>query len=179
MEWGEGIAGLTPVKRASLVNDLEQGRAELIRVELPAGVAVPKSASSVAVRLNADSPDLQATVLGTLPSVDARLQTRGLLAELRGADANLGIGSMLLARIPDQDRQTGVLIPRSALVRKDSKVWAYVQTAPTQFLRREVADFQAMPEGWFVRGGFAVGDAVVTGGAASVLAVEAPAAEAD
>src|SRR5262249_48829263 len=156
-----------------------QVRAELIRVELPVGVGVPKNGSSVAARLNADSPEVQATVLGTLPSADPRLQTRGLLAELRGADANLAIGSMLLARIPDQDRQTGVLIPRSALVRKDSKVWAYVQTAPTQFVRREVADFQALPEGWFVRAGFGAGDAVVTGGAASLLAIEAPAAEAD
>jgi hypothetical protein len=179
LEWGEGIASLAPDKRTALLNDLAQVRAELIRVELPVAVAVPKNASSVPVRLNAESPELQAEVLGTLPSADPRLQTRGLLAELRGADANLAIGSMLLARIPGQDRQMGVLIPRSALVRKDSKVWAYVQTAPTQFVRREVSGFQAMPEGWFVRSGFGAGDAVVTGGAASLLAIEAPPAEAD
>ena len=179
LEWGEGIAGLAPDRRAALLNELSQVRAELIRVELPAGVVQPKGASRVAVHLNADSPGLEATVLGTLPAADPRLQTRGLLAELRGADANLAIGSRLLARIPGESSSTGVLIPRSALVRKDSKVWAYVQTAPTRFLRREVADFEAVPEGWFVRGGFTAGDSVVTGGASSLFAIEAPAAEAD
>ncbi len=179
LEWGEGIAGLAPDRRAALLNELSQVRAELIRVELPSGVVGPKGASRVAVHLNADSPGIEATVLGTLPAADPRLQTRGLLAELRGPDANLAIGSRLLARIPGENSSTGVLIPRSALVRKDSKVWAYVQTAPTRFLRREVADFEAVPEGWFVRGGFAAGDSVVTGAAASLFAIEAPAAQAD
>jgi hypothetical protein len=179
LEWGEGIAHLAPDKRAALLNELAQVRAELIRVELPVAMAAPQSSSSVAVRMSADSPERMARVLGTLPSADPRLQTRGLLAELRGPEADLAIGSGLLARIPGQDPATGVLIPRSALIRKDSKVWAYVQTAPTQFLRREVADFQVVPEGWFVRSGFAAGDTLVTGGAASLFAIEAPAAGAD
>ena len=86
---------------------------------------------------------------------------------------------MLLARIPAQEHAMGVLLPRSALIRKDSKVWAYVQTAPTRFVRREVADYRPVTEGWFVPGGFAVGERVVTEGAASLFAIEQPAAVED
>ena len=177
LEWGDGIANLKPDKRAGLLGDLAQVRAELIRVELPPGVAVPSS--TVAVRERGDSPELNAIVLGTLPAADPRLQTRGLLVELRGADARLAIGSMLLSRIPVSGGVSGVLLPRSALIRKDSKVWAYVQTAPTIFLRSEVSAYQLLPEGWFVSQGFSPGDRVVTAGAASLFAIEAPAAAAD
>ena len=179
LEWGEGVTRLDPQKRAALLNDLAQVRAELIRVELPVGIAAPASTSIVGVRVNEDSPELKALVVGTLPEVDPRLQTRGLLVELRGTQANLGIGSMLLARLPAGEHPTGVLLPRSALIRKDSRVWAYVQTAPTTFLRREVSDYQPVPEGWFVRSGFTAGDQLVTAGAASLFAIEAPAAAAD
>jgi hypothetical protein len=177
LEWGKGIANLKPHKRTALLNDLAQVRAELIRVELPPGLSVPSS--TVALRERGDSPELNAAVLGTLPAADPRLQTRGLLVELRGADARLAIGSMLLARIPEAGGAAGVLLPRSALIRKDSKVWAYVQTAPTGFLRRELLEYQLVPDGWFVSRGFSPGDRVVTAGAASLFAIEAPAAAAD
>jgi len=36
-----------------------------------------------------------------------------------------------------------------------------------------------VPEGWFVRTGFVPGDRLVTGGAASLFAIEEPAAAAD
>ncbi len=179
LEWGDGIAHLASSRRTGLLGDLAQVRAELIRVELPSGVTAPQRDSTVAIRVDADSPERQAVVLGTLPEADPRLQTRGLLVELRGSDANLAIGSMLLARIPDRDGAPGVLLPRSALIRKDSRVWAYVQTTPTTFMRREVTDYQPVPEGWFVRRGFTSGDALVTAGAASLFAIEAPAAAAD
>ncbi len=179
LEWGDGIADLPAARRTTLLNDLAQVRAELVRIELPQGAASPQAGSTVALRVNADTPQLKAVVLGTLPAADPRLQTRGLLVELRGSDANLPIGGMLLALIPGKEHAAGVLLPRSALIRKDSKVWAYVQTAPTTFVRREVVGYQPVEEGWFVPQGFAPGDQLVTAGAASLFAIEEPAAVAD
>lgn len=179
LEWGDGISSLPAEKRSALLNDLVQVRAELIRVEMPGGIGAPAIRSTVAVRERGDSPEVDATVLGTLPAADPRLQTRGLLVELRGPQARLPIGSMLMARIPVGGRPPGVVLPRSALIRKDSKVWAYVQTAPATFLRRVVTGYEPVSDGWFVHDGFAPGDSVVTAGAAAVFAVEAPAAAAD
>ena len=176
LEWGEGVASLSPARRGALLNDLAHVRAELIRVEMPANTPVPIRGSIIEVRGNAGAPALRAAVLGLLPVADPRLQTRGVLSELRGAEANLPIGQMLAAQLPAEGQSaTGAVLPRAALLRKGSQVWAYVQTAPTTFLRREVAEYRPVESGWFVAKGFAPGDRVVTDGAAALLALEAQA----
>jgi len=88
---------------------------------------------------------------------------------------------MLSAQVPvaNDAPVAGVILPRSALLRRDSGVWAYVQTAPNTFVRREVHDYHPVAGGWFVTSGFAVGDRVVAGGAAALLGIESPAQAAD
>jgi hypothetical protein len=54
-------------------------------------------------------------------------------------------------------------------------VWAYVQTAPTTFVRREVRNYRPVLAGWFVDEGFVAGDRIVAAGAAALLGVESPA----
>jgi hypothetical protein len=180
LEWGDGIMSMTPEKRTALLNDLASVRAELVRVELPVGAMTPKTGSHLELHVAADSKPIDATVLGLLPAADPRLQTSGVLAELRGADANLPIGRMLTATIPAQSNATpGVLVPRGALLRDDSKVWVYVQTATESFIRREVVGYVPEPDGWFVREGFAPGERVVSTGADVLHAVESPAEGAD
>ncbi|MDB6091732.1 MAG: hypothetical protein JWN85_4516 [Gammaproteobacteria bacterium] len=177
LEWGAGVADLLPNRLAALLNDVAHARAALIRVELPSGTPVPKTGSTVQVRGSADSAALTGTVLGTLPLADSRLQTRGVLAQLKGDAANLPIGQMLVADVPAAGSwgAAGVVLPRSALLRRDSRVWAYVQTAPTTFLRREVSGYRPVLAGWFVGEGFAPGDRVVAAGAAALLGIESPA----
>jgi hypothetical protein len=179
LEWGDGIANLSTAQRSALLNEVAAARAGLVRVELPVGADAPPARATIDVQLGADSPVLHATVLGTLPTADARLQTWGVLAELRGRDAAVPIGRMLIARLPAAGPANGVVLPRSALLRKDSRIWAYVQTAPTRFVRREVTGYEPMSGGWLVHKGFSPGERVVTGGAAALLAIEAPAVAAD
>jgi hypothetical protein len=184
VEWGGGLADLPAHKRAELLDELTQGRAELVRVEIPAGLPIPNVGSVIAVRGSSESDVFGGTVLGMLPTADPRLQTRGLLVELKGnAAAKLPIGQMLSADFPasaDPSGTIGVVLPRSALLRRNSRVWVYVQTAPTSFQRREVRDYRPVLNGWFVPSGFAPGDRVVTTGAAALLGIESPApAEAD
>ena len=178
LEWGGGLADLTARRRADLLNDLARARAELIRVEIPTGVSIPRAGSSIEVRGSSESAVFAGAVLGTLPTADVRLQTRGVLVELKGDAARLPIGQMLSAEIPAADTATGVtgvVLPRSALLRRDSRVWAYVQTSPATFVRREVHDYHPVATGWFVSSGFVPGDRVVAAGAAALLGVESPA----
>ena len=180
LEWGGGLADLPAHKRAELLDELTHGRAELVRVEIPSGLTTPGVGSIIEVRGSSESDVYGGTVLGTLPTADPRLQTRGLLVQLKGtAAAKLPIGQMLAAKLPaaaaDPAGGTGVVLPRSALLRRDSRVWVYVQTAPTAFQRREVRDYQPVLNGWFVASGFAPGDRVVTTGAAALLGIESPA----
>lgn len=176
LEWGEGVAGLPPKRRAALMNDVARLRSELVRVEWPAQAPGPKAGTIINLQGSPDASVLHARVLGMLPLADPRLQTRGVLAELAGPQATLAVGQLLSAQLPAGDSATGVVLPRGALLRKGSQVWAYVQTAPTSFVRREVTGFRPLEAGWFVSTGFAAGERVVSAGAAALLGVETPAA---
>ena len=179
IEWGDGVARLPARRRAALLNDLAHVRSELVRIELPAEAPVPAAGAVVRLQSSAAATLMQAKVLGLLPVADPRLQTRGVLAELSGSQAQLAVGQMLSAQLPASASAAGVVLPRGALLRKASQVWAYVQTGPATFVRREVTGFQPLAEGWFVSGGFAPGERVVSAGAAALLGVEAPAGGGD
>jgi len=174
LEWGEGVARLPQRRRAALLNDLAHVRSELVRIELPPEAPVPPAGAVVRLHGSAAATVMQAKVLGMLPVADPRLQTRGVLAELSGSQAQLAVGQMLSAQLPAPASPAGVILPRGALLREGSQVWAYVQTGPTTFVRREVTGFQPLTAGWFVSGGFAPGERVVASGAAALLGVEAP-----
>jgi hypothetical protein len=176
LQWGSGVANMQAHRRAELLNDLTDAHSELVRVEVPAGTPIPRVGSSLQVRVDSAAQALAGAVLGTLPIMDPQLQTRGVLVELQGDAAKLPIGQTLTAVVPTADLPgtDGVILPRAALVRRDSHVWVYVQTAPTAFVRREVQDFRPVISGWFVAKGFAPGDRVVATGAAALLGVESP-----
>jgi hypothetical protein len=177
LEWGGGVADLQAHRRAELLDELAGAKAELVRVEIPTGSPIPRTGTSIEVRGNSASEVFSGAVLGTLPTADPRLQTRGVLVELKGDAAKLPIGQMLSAEVPGVEvaGADGVILPRAALLRRDARVWVYVQTAPTAFVRREVRDFRPGLSGWFVAKGFAPGDRVVATGAAALLGVESPA----
>jgi hypothetical protein len=177
LEWGGGVANLQAHRRAELLDELAGAKAELVRVEIPTGSPIPRTGTTIEVRGNSASEVFAGAVLGTLPTADPRLQTRGVLVELKGDAAKLPIGQMLSAEVPNVEVAgvDGVILPRAALLRRDARVWVYVQTAPTAFVRREVRDFRPGVSGWFVAKGFAPGDRVVATGAAALLGIESPA----
>jgi hypothetical protein len=181
LEWGGGIADLTAHNRSALLNELARGRASLARVEIPATVAMPAVGTGIELRGSSESDVFAGRTLGSLPTADPRLQTRGVLVEVKGDAARLPIGQMLSAQVPvaNDAPVAGVILPRSALLRRDSGVWAYVQTAPNTFVRREVHNYHPVAAGWFVASGFAEGDRVVAGGASALLGIESPAQAAD
>ena len=181
LQWGGGIADLPAHRRAEIIENLSHARAELVRVEIPAGTPMPRVGSSLEVRGNTPADVFTGTVLGSMPLADPRLQTRGVLVEVKGDATRLPIGQMLSAEVPAAEvaGTDGVVLPRGALLRKDARIWAYVQTAPTTFVRRQVRDYKAISTGWFVAKGFAPGDRVVGAGAAALLGVESPQPAAD
>jgi hypothetical protein len=178
LEWGGGIVDLTAHNRSALLNELAGGHALLARVEVPSGTPLPGVGTGVELRGNSESDVFSSSVIGSLPTADPRLQTRGVLVELKGEAAKLSIGQMLSAQVPTAKDPpvAGVILPRSALVRRGARVWTYVQTSPNTFMRREVHDYHPVAGGWFVASGFMEGDRVVSAGAAALLGIEAPAA---
>ena len=70
------------------------------------------------------------------------------------------------------DAQTGVLVPRNAVVRFNGAAWIYLQTGEENFSRVEVALGSPLTDGWFVRAGLKSQDKVVIVGAQQLLSEE-------
>jgi hypothetical protein len=68
--------------------------------------------------------------------------------------------------------QSGVVVPREALVRFNGTTWVYLQTGDGTFQRTMVALEQPVAEGWFVGHGLGAGQKVVTVGAQELLSEE-------
>ena len=178
IQWGGGIADLQAHSRAELLNDISGARVELVRVELPAGLATPKVGATLQIHGYSEADTFGGTVMGVLPAIDPQLETRGLLVKLKGDGAKLPIGQTLTAEVPvsGSSGMLGVILPRASLLRHDARVWVYLQTSPESFVRKEVPEYRPVPNGWFVSKGIAPGDHVVAAGAAALLGAEAPGA---
>ena len=178
MEWGGGVADLQAHSRAELLSDISASRVELARVEIPAGVAVPKPGATLQVRGFSESEIFTGSVLGVLPLVDPTQQTRGVLVEAQGrCREKLPSARCCLPTSPPR-ATSGMLgvdvAARGSLLRHDSRIWVYVQTGATTFVRKEVREYRSVPSGWFVPKGFAPGDHVVAAGASALLGAETP-----
>jgi len=174
LEWGEAVAGLEAGERSNLVEQLLGHRTALLRVDLPVGekkLAKPPFTARVAV-VGLDDRFHTANFLSVAPAVNSKLQGEAFYFRADG-DASLRPGAALLARLPAEgEPQSGVEIPRSAVVRFEGKTWVYVQVAPDKFARREVLATQATDGGWFVRDNVRPGDKVVSEGEQTLLSEE-------
>jgi hypothetical protein len=68
---------------------------------------------------------------------------------------------------------SGVLLPRSAVVRWNGEAWAYVVSDATHFERRAVKALAMTPTGWLVGEPFKAGEKVVTRGVEALIALDA------
>ena len=170
LEWGPGLQRLSDARRQALVDALSRGRAALVQVDTPDSQG---QAGARAVEIDIGSGSVRAPVLGPSRTAEARLQSSGLIALVTGPQAVLfSVGLTQSARIDQPSRQTGVLLPRAALIRYEGSDWAYVLRAPGRFERRQVQSPAAEKDGDFVAQGFRAGEQVAVGGVAALFAAE-------
>ena len=168
LEFGAGLARLGPGGASALIGEVAGGRAALIRIDMP---GVPLFAGQP-VTIGSEGETAVARILGPASQGDAKLQTPGALAIVRGATAQrLPIGRIVPASVSGGTAKTGVFVPSSAIVRWQGARWVFRQTAK-DFERVEVTGGEAVTGGWLVSEGLAAGDRIAVEGAGSLLAAE-------
>ena len=169
LEFGPGLRRLGRGGVSALVGDVAAGRAALVRIDI-AGVTLQPGNI---VRIGESDNALSVRVLGPAASADMKLQSAGVLAVVRGIAAQgLLAGRVLPASADGGALQTGVLVPRDAIVRYQGALWIYVQKPDQAFDRVELIDALAIADGWFVSSGLAPGTRVAIAGAGSLMAIE-------
>ncbi|MBA3708341.1 MAG: hypothetical protein H0W83_05940 [Planctomycetes bacterium] len=119
----------------------------LARVQLPGSDGVGASRATV-VRVG-DPSSVAATVMAMGAIAPGSLETV-LVLRLEKSPAGWRPGQAIMARIDvGGEPVTGVVIPRSAIVRHAGTAWVYVQTDPGHLARRPVSLDQPVDLGWF------------------------------
>lgn len=164
LEFGPGLARLDTAARGRLIADIAAGRTALLRID------VPGAATASGVRVG--DPGVAVTILGPAAAADVRVQGAALLAILRGALVReAAAGRMLPATIGIGGVAAGTIVPRSAVLRWQGRLWVFVAKG-SNFDRRSLDGARAIADGWFTATGVKPGDRVVTAGAESLLAAE-------
>jgi hypothetical protein len=170
--WGRAIAERSDLPE--LVQSLSSLASALVQLDLPAGqplTGVPTGARLLT--LADDSKSVPAELLGPAPSVDPQLQGKGFLFLLKTNSVQLAPGAAVMGFLEfPGESQSGVGLPRNAIVRFNGANWVYLQTGDQAFERREVKLDSPLSQGWFVREGLKPGDKVVIVGAQELLSEE-------
>jgi hypothetical protein len=170
LEWGPGVARMSDVARERLVRALTAGAAALVHVDTHNNEG-QRGAKFVKVDIGDDS--VRGRVIGPARAAEPRLQSSGLIVEVEGRSAILlSVGLTQSAHIEQSTPQSGVLLPRTSVIRFKGSDWAYVRVAPTTFQRRLAENPVPESDGLFVAKGFAAGDEVVVKGADALFAAE-------
>jgi hypothetical protein len=149
---------------------LVAGQAALVHVDTHNNAG---QAGARQVKVDVGDDSLPGLVLGPARAAEPRLQSSGLIVEVTGPKAILlSVGLTQSAHIAQADSESGVMIPRSAIVRYRGAAWAYVRTGPDRFERRLVDAPVPEEAGFFVAHGFQGGDEVVTQGAVELFTAE-------
>lgn len=154
LQWGP-LSKLTDQQRAALIDALSNGRAALLRADLPGRLrlgTVPQTATVVV-----DGAPVAARVLGALPRSALDSQSVGLLLQIDRPPSGLGAGARMLVALRG-GASSGVMVPNAALLYGEQGVYVYRQLAKhgqddkLQYAPVTVKLLQAAGDAWLVQG---------------------------
>lgn len=170
--WGKAIAERADLP--SFVQSLSARETALVRIDLLAGERLNNAPLGARLfPLSDENNPLEAEFLGASPTVDAQTQGQGFLFLAKSGPLGLAPGAAVLGylKLPEKT-QSGVLVPRNAIVRFNGRPWIYVQTGAETFARHGIFEGQPLGDGWFMADGLKPGERVVVRGAQMLLSEE-------
>lgn len=168
--WGQAVASQADL--SAFVHSLMAQETALVRVDLPLGEDLPAPPSGGRVApLGAPERVSQARYLGAAPSTDPQTQSRGVLLLVTVDPPPPGTAVLAWLTVPGQP-QSGVIVPRGAILRHEGRTFVYLQIAADTFERKAVTLGRPADDGWFVGQGLQPQDKVVVVGAQELLSEE-------
>lgn len=145
----------------------------LARVDVPAGQAIAGNVENALILpLGFEDHPIRGERVALASTVDPKTQGEPFLFRVSNPSRTLrpGLSVTAFLELPGPAR-SGVVVPRSAVVRQSGRTWVYVQTGAQQFARRPVVLEEPTAQGWFTRS-VSSGDRVASVGAQTLLSEE-------
>lgn len=169
LEFGPGLARMSPATRSALIADAGAGRAALLRIDIPG----PVLAAGTPVEIDDGQHRQTVRIIGPAAATDPQLQDAAMLAVLRPPlAASAMAGRQFNASAEGSGSQYGVIVPRAALIRWQGRLWVYRDLGKGAFSRIAVDEARPIDSGWLVSAGLQAGEQIVTDGAATLFAIE-------
>jgi hypothetical protein len=168
--WGKTIASRPDLP--AFVRSLVAQETALIRVDLPLGEnlkAAPTAGRVAALASAEDSRPIE--YIGPAASTDPQLQSEGYLFLMKVNPLSPGAAVVAWLTIPGR-MQSGVIVPRDAILRHQGETFVYFQTGGDTFQREAIGLDRPTDAGWFVGKDLTPQDKVVTVGAQQLLSEE-------
>jgi hypothetical protein len=170
--WGKDLAAQPDLP--AFVTSLAALDAALVRVELPVGEVLKEGPLGARLATaDADADPIDAEFVGLATATDPTSQGQAFLFRVENNRARLTPGMAVVGFLKLRgEPSSGVLVPRSAVVRWAAKAWVFVQTGNDTFVRREISLARPTATGWFVATGVSAADRLVVEGAQTLLSEE-------
>jgi hypothetical protein len=168
--WGAVVAQWLAADAPEL-GALQRQEQVLVQISAPSGATLP-AAPDTATLQAADGAPIVAKLVSPAPRTDPKIQGRAFFYLAPVKDGALPPGRNVAAALPLGEPVPGVRAPDTAVVWLHGKAWAYAQTEPDRFARREVSTEQPADGGWFQPATFSKGEPFVLQGAQVLLSEE-------
>lgn len=170
--WGQALTDWALNSKSDNLSDFISGQRKLLQITLPSNKHLAETIKTIVVdttgnRNLAHKADyISATEL-------TESITQGESYYFQSTDKKIKTGMNITAWIPENDKSdTGVIIPKSALIWNMDQAFVYIKTDEETFHRRIITQYTASNNGYFVANTIESGEKVVTKGAQMLLSEE-------
>jgi hypothetical protein len=172
MLWGKKLTDWTLSIDSDLLGAFLSGRKVLLQVTLPVDRQLAMDIKSIEVEASGKrSAAIKAELVSAALQTDTTMQGESYFFQADGS--HIRAGMRVAAWIPEQGEiQSGVVIPKSALVWHLDQAFVYVKNASEHFSRRNIEQLLPVADGYFVKNGLNAGDQLVITGGQMLLSEE-------
>jgi hypothetical protein len=170
--WGSAVAGRQDL--VAFVRSLGSLESAMVQISVSPDQLVKQAPTGARiVTMSDDTKPIEAQFISRAPSVDPQVQGHAFLFLITPNPLRLAPGAAVTGFLETPgEKQTGIAVPRNAIVRFNGTAWVYVQTGDETFERTEAQLDRPLQNAWFVRGGLKPETKVVTTGAQQMLSEE-------
>ncbi len=189
LNWGEKLTEWALATDSDKLSAFLSGQKTLLQITLPVNKQLANDISTIDVEATGNrSAASKAELISAAPQTDTTAQGESYFFQTDGSrncsrqscgihtipnNNHIRTGMRVAAWIPEQgENQSGVIIPKSALVWHLDQAFVYIKTAEEQFSRRTIDQYSATSGGYFVGNGIKAGEQLVVTGGQMLLSEE-------
>ncbi len=172
LNWGKTLSEWALATAPDRLSAFLSGQQTLLHITLPVNKQLASDVQSIVVEASGKrNAAHKAELISMVPQADNSAQGESYFFRTDGNRVKPGM--RVAAWIPEQGiNQSGVVIPKSALIWYMDQAFVYIKSAEERFNRRSLDQFSATADGYFVGNGINAGERLVVTGGQMLLSEE-------